>query len=492
MSEPHEQGRIRMKHAILPLAAALVALGAFPGEERERISAGQAVEAAVAGEAPARLADGRMQQPIHWEPPPPSRFQQFIASIGYPGVQYYGMVIFEGGGGFSHYYRPVPADYLIGPGDEMMLRMWGKVDVREVLIVDPEGRVDLPHAGPLIIAGKRLSDAKKAIANAMSRVFTDFRMDVTITRLRTIEVIVTGEVRQPGLYRVGSGTGILQLLTMAGGVLPTGTMRDVQLLRGGQRIAGLDVYDLLMKGIEPSSGGIIDSDIVFVPQAGVQVAVVGGVKRPAIYELTAEKSLREIIALAGGLDFTSTGNPAVVHRLDDTGRLQGLEFPVDGGGYKPVHGDVVVIPEPFSAPARVVKIGGEVERPGSYPFVDGMRLSELVRQAKGLRSNAYLRGAEFFRASVKALQQERLDEAVRMLELRMTAEGPEIGSPDAAVQLQYRRELLSRLKNVRASGRVSIDLAGALERSGSAADITLEPGDTLVIPLVPSTVAVVG
>jgi len=436
-------------------------------------------------------ADNQRETP-EWKPLPPSRFQEFLASIGYKDVQYYGMVFFEGGGGYSYYYRPVPADYVVGPGDEMTLRLWGKVDLKEVLVVDPEGRVDLPHVGPIVIAGKRISEVRVTLTDAMSRVFTDVKLDVTITRLRTIEVMVTGEARKPGVYRFGAGAGVLQVLTMAGGILPSGSMRGIRLLRNGAEAAVIDIYDLLMKGTYKDRGELLDGDTIFVPRAQTQVAVLGGVRHPAIYELSKERTLDDVILLAGGLDFTGVRNTAVVYRMNDNGRLQTNELSFDDKSYTPAHGDVVVAMEPPKAPPRMTTVEGEVVRPGNYPYQDGMHISDLINAAGGLTANAYLRGSVFRRESVRAVQQERLDESIRDLEIRMAANAPDVGSPDAASALQYQKQLIEKLHGVKAVGRVSIDLQTALASPNSDANILLQPEDVLVVPPIPSTVAVVG
>jgi protein involved in polysaccharide export with SLBB domain len=439
-----------------------------------------------------KSGDTNQPEAPEWKPLPLSRFQEFLTTIGYPSVQYYGMVFFEGGGGYSYYYRPVPADYVVGPGDEMALRMWGKIDLKEVLVVDPEGRVDLPHVGPVVIAGKHISEVRTIFTDAMNRVFTDVKLDVTITRLRTIEVMVTGEARQPGVYRFGAGAGVLQVLTMAGGILPSGSMRGIRLLRNGAEAAVIDIYDLLMKGAYKETGELLDGDTVFVPRVQIQVAVLGGVRHPAIYELDKEHSLGDVILLAGGLDFTGVRNTAIVYRMNDNGRLQTNEFPLGDKTYTPAHGDVVVVMEPPNAPPRMITVEGEVVRPGNYPYSDGMRISDLIDSAGGLTANAYLRGSNFRRESVRAIQQERLDESIRDLEIRMAANAPDVGSPDVANTLQYQKQLVEKLHGVKASGRVSIDLNAALTSRNSDANILLQPEDNLAVPPIPSTVTVVG
>ncbi|MBN1809527.1 MAG: SLBB domain-containing protein [Planctomycetes bacterium] len=422
----------------------------------------------------------------------PSRFQAFLETAGLGEVDYYGMALFRTGSDYGYYHRPVPADYLVGPGDEMTLRIWGKVDIREVIIVDPEGRVDLPYVGPVMVAGKRMSDVRQEINKAVSTVFTDFKLDVTVTRLRTIEVMVAGEVGRPGVYRVGAGAGVLQVLTMAGGPLPTGSMRSVRLVRKNNALATIDLYNLLMKGEFYRTGELLDSDIVFVPAARAHVAVLGGVRRPFIYEVLNETGLESILSLAGGLDFTATRNKVVVHRMDGAGRLQPMEYAPANTEYRPENGDVVVVPEPPSTPARIVRIEGAVQKPGDYPFHEGMRLNELVELAGGLRDNSYRRGAVFTRVSIKTVQQERIDDSVQDLELRLTASAPDLGSSNAEREIAYLRSLVSKLKAVKATGRVTIDLEAALDDAASDSNIVLEPGDLLEVPIRPSTVTVVG
>ena len=196
---------------------------------------------------------------------------------------------------------PVGPDYVVGPGDGLAIDLWGGVSQRMFRIVDREGRIALPEAGPLLVSGRAMGDVQQTVQQLMRTQFRDVSVDVSLSRLRTVRVYVVGEVSEPGAYDISSLSTPLNALFAAGGVTPRGSLRSLQHFRGKQLIETVDAYDLLLHGVRSDMARIENGDTLMVPPVGPQVTIEGMVRRPAIYELRTENSLEDALELAGGI-----------------------------------------------------------------------------------------------------------------------------------------------------------------------------------------------
>src|SRR5882762_9775832 len=243
---------------------------------------------------------------------------------------------------------PVGPDYVLGPGDDLTINVWGAVDSTLVKTVDRNGRIVLPKVGDLRIWGLTFAQADRLIREQLSRYFRGFQTSVTMGRLRTVSVHVVGEVCQPGAYTLSALSTVTNALFSAGGPTKLGTLRDVRLIRGSSQVAKLDLYDFLQRGDRTRDFRLESGDTIFVPTIGDVVAVAGEVKRPAIYEVHSTTRLSEVVDLAGGVTPTSY--------------------------LKRVH--------------ITVKVDGAVKYPGSYELKPMMRISQLL-PAERLLPEAY-------------------------------------------------------------------------------------------------------
>ena len=290
---------------------------------------------------------------------------------------------------------PVGPDYVLGPGDGIEIDVWGGVSQRLFRVVDREGRVSLPEAGPLLVSGRTLGDVQQAVQQVLRTELRDVSADVSLSKLRTVRVYVVGDVAEPGAYDISSLSTPLNALFAAGGVTPNGSLRALQHYRGKQLVEEVDTYDLLLRGMRSDIARLENGDTLLVPPIGPQVTVEGMVRRPAVYELHGENSLAEVLDLAGGILPTATLRHIEVQRVEahekrtmlaldlspegdtDAARKQLDSFHVGDGD------EVHIFPiAPYNEDA--IYLQGHVLRPGRYSYKDGMKLSDLIASYKDL------------------------------------------------------------------------------------------------------------
>src|SRR5262249_28456076 len=196
---------------------------------------------------------------------------------------------------------PVGPEYVVGPGDGLAISIWGGVSQRMLRVVDRAGCVNLPEVGPLLVSGRSLGDVQTTVQQLLRTQFRDISADVSLSRLRTVRVYVVGEVIQPGAYDISSLSTPLNALYAAGGITPRGSMRALKHFRGKQLVEEVHAYSLLLHGVQGELARRENGDTLLVPLVGPQVTIDGMVRRPAIYEVTGESNLADVLELAGGI-----------------------------------------------------------------------------------------------------------------------------------------------------------------------------------------------
>ena len=305
---------------------------------------------------------------------------------------------------------PVSDDYVVGPGDEVRVLMWGRMDADYSLVVNAEGVIHLPKLGPLVVAGLTYHELKELIKNKAEAI-TGVNVDVTMGELRTIQVFVLGEVKSPGAYTVSSLSTISNTLLASGGPSQLGSLRQVQLKRGGRTIATLDFYDLLLRGDTSGDVRVTAGDVIFVPQVGPLVSVFGNVRRPAMYELKHDRTLQGAITLAGGLKPDAFNQRIQVERVSENRTRIVLDIPFaehERRGQAMVlrDGDAVLVFPILERRANAVYLYGNVYRPGQYAYEEGMRLLDLIADERVLREDTYLSYALIKRYRVSEMKAE--------------------------------------------------------------------------------------
>ena len=286
---------------------------------------------------------------------------------------------------------PVPADYIIGPGDEIVIRAWGQVDVDYRNVVDRNGNLYVPKVGTLHVAGLRSDQLHDYVHTAISRIFKNFQLNTSLGSLRSIQVYVVGFASRPGGYTISSMSTLVNAIFAAGGPAQNGSMRHILLKRGSEVVTDFDMYDLLLKGDKSKDHQLLPGDVIYFAPVGPQVALAGSVTQPAIYELREKTTLGDLLKLAGGISPTASDAKALVERIESHRMRQVASFPLEGDGLtRELHdGDLIRI-APISARfANAVTLRGNVAAPGRHPWHEGMRVKDLIPDLYTLITEQY-------------------------------------------------------------------------------------------------------
>ena len=285
---------------------------------------------------------------------------------------------------------PVGPDYVVGPGDSLTIDLWGGISTKLVRIVDRQGRVTLPEAGPVLVSGRSLGEVQQAVQRAISTQYRDTSTDVSVSRLRTIRVYVVGEVEEPGAYDISSLSTALNALVGAGGVTPRGSLRSLKHMRGKQELEEIDAYDLLLHGVTPDAKKLENGDSLVVPPVGPQVTVTGMVRRPAIYELNGEETVEDALELAGGILPAAALRHVEVQRLEahEKRTMLSLDLSPENSAsdqlasFKVRDGDEIHIFPIAQYNQDTIYLQGHVQRPGRYSYHEQMKLTDLISSYK--------------------------------------------------------------------------------------------------------------
>jgi len=274
---------------------------------------------------------------------------------------------------------PVPVDYVIGPGDSINVQLFGNQNQNFRFTVSRDGTITFPEIGPVVVAGMTLEQLRDAVSERVSAQMIGVRSSVTLGELRSIRVFVLGDVVKPGSYLVTSLSTMINALYASGGVKPVGSLRNVALMRGGNTVSTLDLYDLLLRGDTRADARLQPGDAIFVPPIGATVAVDGEVRRPAIYEIKGEKNVAEIVALAGGLTPSANRTSLRLERVVPNRGTTVQDVDLTTGTQTAVRdGDVLRVPPNLDQLENSVRLAGNVYQPGIFQWTPGMRLSDLV------------------------------------------------------------------------------------------------------------------
>ncbi len=333
---------------------------------------------------------------------------------------------------------PADGSYVVGPNDELRLTVWGAAEFTYELQVDREGRVTVPNVGQFTVAGKRLDELRTEMEQWLSRSYAGLTsdpptvfMDLTLTRVRPSKVFVLGEVPQPGGYTVSSFATVFNALYSVGGPLQRGSLRNIRVIRDGEVVETVDLYDYLMKGYSPNPVQLQSNDYVFVPPRGKTVAIRGAVKRPAYYEMEEGETVSDLLDYAGGLEARAYGKRFQIERIVPFGEREDpsvarevldvslADVRADTAQVSLADGDRVRIlsigeTQDPAVKARIeaVEITGAVYQPGQYELGGNVRtVKDLIEQADGLSEDAYREQADLVRID------DTLSETSRALDL---------------------------------------------------------------------------
>ncbi len=288
---------------------------------------------------------------------------------------------------------PVTPDYVVGPGDELLIQVWGQVTLNSRYTVDRSGSIYIPQVGTLHVAGLTFGQMQGYLKAQMGRVFRNFDLNVNMGSLRSIQIFVVGQARRPGSYVISSLSTLTNALFATGGPTPQGSLRHIQLKRSGKVVVDFDLYDLLQRGDKSNDVQLLPGDVIYIPPVGPQVAVAGSVNVPAIYELKSKDSttVGDVLELAAGMTSVASGEKIRLERVDDRRMRSISEVSLDAQGRATVlhDGDLLELVAIVNQYKNAVTLRGNVANPGRYTWKPGMRVSDLLPDKDALITRDY-------------------------------------------------------------------------------------------------------
>lgn len=325
-----------------------------------------------------------------------SQFQAFVRDSTGQSLPIFGANLFQS----PQTFAPItnvspPGNYVLGPGDQIQLKVWGVADFSVNLTVDRNGQVMVPRVGVLTVAGLRVEQLEPVMRTHVGRVFTNFELATAVSQLRSIQVYVVGHAQRPGTYTLSSLSTLVNALFASGGPSVLGSMRAIELRRNNQTITTLDLYEFIARGDQSSDVVLQPGDVIVIPPVGPQVAVHGAVDQPAIYELRDGETVGQILALGGGVSVLATTQVAVLERIEPqrspARRVQHLSLDESGLQLPLQDGDVLMMLGISPAFANSVTLQGTVAAPLRFPYSQGMRLLDLIPEPDALITADYFR-----------------------------------------------------------------------------------------------------
>jgi protein involved in polysaccharide export with SLBB domain len=376
------------------------------------------------------------------------------------------------------------ADYLLDNGDVLNIQLIGQEDFIEAFLIQRDGSINVPYLGKIVLSGLTLNNASDLIKSKVNSVFIGTEAYINLDKIRDVNILVSGNTENPGIYTLNGNSNILHALTMAGGINEYGSFREVNLIRNNKIIETLDVYDLLVDGNFSLSKRLRSGDVIFVENRKKIVTIDGAVKRPAKYELKDSESLYSTILYSSGIKQTADLQNIYLERILD-GTLKSIPIVnvSQFNSIQPVDGDTIYVRE---YAYRTAKISGAVFKPGTYMMASGETIDDLISKAGGYTEVAYPFGAIYENKEAKLinkrakelLYEEFLDNIIALSQQSMSK------SFDMTPILGLTKEI----KNTPPSGRIVVDLLNDDKNSS----LGIRDGDNVLIPEKTNTVFVYG
>jgi len=358
----------------------------------------QTPEAADANTAPG---------PRALRPQVPSQFQRFVQESTGRLLPVFGAELFESPQAYTpDTTLPAPAEYILGAGDEVRVQVWGAVDYSGTHTLDRNGQINLPKVGTFSLAGVAVRDLEGVLRSQLSKVFTNFNVNANLGRLRSIQVYVVGQARQPGTYKLSSLGTMVNALFASGGPTTNGSMRSIQLTRAGKVLTTLDLYDFIARGDKGRDLPLQSGDVIVIPPVGARVAVTGALDQAAIYELrSTNTSVGDVLGLSGGVPALAKAQKALLERIDadkiPARQVQQISLNTQGLKLPLRDGDVLTILPISQAFANAVTLQGTVAEPLRYGWFEGMKIRDLIPEREALITPDYYRRKNILVQSVQ-------------------------------------------------------------------------------------------
>jgi polysaccharide export outer membrane protein len=456
-------------------------------------------------------ADRERQEPVEKK----STFSAYVQTVTGAPLSLFGKNLFsEVPSTFAPFdSAQVNGDYVIGSGDEIQIRGWGMVSVDVTSVVDRSGAIYIPRVGSVKVAGVKYRDLQGHLKQAIGKNFSGFELTASISQTRALQIYVVGHALRPGTYTLSSMSTLLNALFTSGGPDASGTMRNIQLKRGGATVATFDLYDMLVKGDKSGDASLRDGDVIYIPEVGPLVALTGDVKTPAIFELKGAASVADVVNWAGGVDSSADQKQIIVEKTVNNTYQTLAELVADKRSIETVLAavpvrptDVIRVFSPSAVPVQAqpqneyVRVSGEVHKSGVFQIRKGETLRDLMFRLGGITDAGYLYATQLNRESVRRSQQSKLDEIAERFErdAESAASARLSGTTDKdavaiqAAEIERQRRIAEKMRTVKAEGRIVLELEDGSADLKNLPELALQDGDRIFVPRKPGTVEVLG
>ena len=391
---------------------------------------------------------------------------------------------------------PVTPDYLLGPGDKLLINFYGNIEKEITATINREGNIILPEIGPINFSGITFDEANSLLAKKVETKLLGTYSTMSIGEIRSIGIYILGEAYKPGRYVMSGLSSVSNALFVSGGVNEQGSLRNIQVRRQNEVIRTYDFYDFLLRGSLESDVVLQDGDIIFIPFIESSVTLGGAFKRPYRYEIKEGETIEDAIYLAGGFVSEVIGSPTLeLSRVDERSAKRVYSYVNSEKDFGNVlrDGDVINISSVSGIKPRSIKISGEVKNPGEYSIQPGDRILDIINRAGGYTEEAFFQGSIFLRTEVAKSQKQAFERAADELENTIV----DIITKDTIDEITEFTllpvsNLIARLREEKPLGRMVVNLDTLSLKSDPVINFSVQDGDELLIPKRPSSVSIVG
>ncbi len=418
--------------------------------------------------------------------PQPSQFQKFVQESTGKLLPLFGASLFENPMAYAaDAAAPAPSEYFLGPGDEVRIQIWGTVDFVGNQTLDRNGQINLPKIGAITLGGVQVKDLEAVLKKQIGTVFNNVNVNAALGKLRGITVYVVGQANQPGTYNLNSLSTLVNAVFASGGPNTNGSMRQIELKRGGKTITTLDLYDFIAKGDKSKDAALQPGDVIMIPPAGPRMAMVGATDHGAIYELKAGAKVKDVLALGGGLSALASQQKALLERIgvqaaqstqansSANRQVQNLTLSAQGLDVDLKDGDVLVLLPISPAFANAITLQGTVAQPLRHPWTANMRVSDLIPEREALITPDYYKRKNKL---VQGFDDEKLKDtkdAGANVASRINSMVDQINWDYAVVERLNTKDLRVEL--------IPFNLGKAVLQKDPAHNLALQPGDVVTI-----------
>ena len=391
---------------------------------------------------------------------------------------------------------PVSSTYALGPGDILTVNLYGAQKASKTSSISRDGTFDLPVMGTIRLTGLTFSEAQKVIKERAKTELIGTEVSVSLNELRSITVYVLGEAYKPGAYTLSALSTVTNTLFLSGGVNKQGSLRNIQIKRGGSLVNQYDLYDLLVYGDTSTDFRLEDGDTVFIPFIESTVRLGGSFKRPYLYELLEGETLKDVISLAGGFKNEVSLNPQIeyttINRVSNQRDMSLISYNKETQNNPIYNGDTVNVSENSGLEPLYVELTGQFKKPGVYSFKQGDTILDAILKAGGYNESAFSEGGVLLRKEVALQEKAAYERSADNLESLLIDIVQDSSTEVTEYTLAPITKLVHKLRNIEPLGRVVSSFDILELRTDPYANIEIQKGDKIHIPKRPNSVSVIG